>query len=471
MAKKEYRPSATGEIRVDLNGAMAAVVGAQSGVDPAVVHGLSERLEAAVVRLEEQRSSGSMPFLDLAARGEALARTRVHAEQLRPGTDTLVVLGGGGAARGVSALAAALADHPRQGREGAVGLVVLDSLDPAEAARVLGHVNLERTAFHVISGTGSELDTMAQFLVVRERLVSVLGALDYPRRLLVTVESAGSPLGQLAREEGLPVNDFPRGLRPGFAALCPELLLGSEMMGVDTDALLAGASAMQERVLRREVLENPAAMLAGTLYLLEVLHGGVVHVLMPWTARLWGLANWWSQLWAASLGKRIEQEGAQVALGPTPVRATGASEHSAQLQMLLDGPADKVVLFLRTLDHAEAPVLSGIPAGLAALAGRSLGELLDAQQLAAEVGLARSGRPSVRMDLPAITPRSIGELIMLFEATVVILARLHGVDPFLAPAGETVHRRAAGILGGPGEEGARMEVETWRRRREGRWVL
>lgn len=474
MPRDESSKPQGGELRVDLNGASAAVVGAQAGIDPSVGRGLATRLGAAIAQLEDERMAGHLPFLDVAQRKDALAATRATADALRPGTDTLVVLGGGGAARGVSALAAALADHPRRGREGAVGLVVLDSLDPAEVDRVLSQVDLERTAFHVISAGGSEPDTMAQFLVVRDRLIRKFGALDYTRRLLVTTDAGEGGLRQLVREEGLPASEFPSGLRERFAALCPELLLGSEMMGVDNDALLAGAAAMQERVLRREVLENPAAMLAGALYLLEVLHGGVVHMLMPWAARLWGMANWWSQLWAASLGKRFEEDGTQVALGPTPVRGTGASEHSSQLQMLLDGPADKVVLFVRTLDHgmdAQLPkALPGFPEA-APLAGRGLGELLDAHQLAAEVGLARRGRPSVRIDLPALTPHSMGELMLLLETSVVILARLHGVDPFSSPAAATVQQRALALLGGPGAEDARAEVDAWRRGREGRWIL
>lgn len=462
------------EVRVDLNGVMASSIGAAAGLDPQALAGLEERLVEAVGWLEGQRTEGLLPFLDVAARGEALAGTRRWADELRPGTDSLVVLAGGGAGRGVSALGAALAGHPRQGHEGAVGLVVLDNVDPEEMLRVLDRVDLERTVFHIVSRSGASVESMAQFLVVRERLLEAFGAIECGRRLLVTTDSEEGVLRQLVNDEGLHATDFPAGLTERFSVLCPELLLGAELMGIPTDELLAGAASMQRRCLRSNPETNPAAMLAGSLYLLDILHGGVVNIMMPYSTRLGGFADWWRHLWAESLGKRVEEEGSEVALGPTPVCASGASDHYSQLQLYLDGPADKVLTFVRVLDQESPLEISSACADLdevAPLSGRTMGEVLDAEQLAAELALARRGRPSLRIDLPAVTPFAMGELFTLMEMSVVVLARLHGVDAFSQPAAEGVAHRVCALLGGAGAAAAQEELETWRGRREMRWVL
>jgi glucose-6-phosphate isomerase len=453
---------------------MAGSIGAAAGLEPQAVASLEGRLADAVAWLEEQRGAGLLPFLDVAERHAALAETRRRADELRPGTDTLVVLAGGGAGRGVSALGAALAGHPRRGREGAVGLVVLDNVDPEEMLRVLGRVDLKRTVFHVVSRSGGSVESVAQFLVVREHLLQAFGAIEFSRRLLITTDPEEGILRQLVNDAGFHATDFPAAVTEGFAVLCPELLLGAELMDLPTDELLAGAASMQARCLGTSPQENPAAMLAGTFYLLDILNGGVVNILMPYSTRLRDFADWWRHLWAESLGKRVQDEGCEVALGPTPIRAMGASDHYSQLQLYLDGPADKVLTFLRVLDH-QSPLAISAACGdleeMAPLGGRTMGEVLDAEQLAAEVAFARRGRPSLRIDIPAVTPFAMGELFTLMEMAVVLLARLHGVDAFSQPAAESVERRVLALLGGAGAEAAQEELEAWRGRREGRWIL
>ncbi|MFP6662971.1 MAG: hypothetical protein VCC00_02055 [Deltaproteobacteria bacterium] len=471
-ASAEARPEA--EVRVDLNGVMAGSIGAAAGLDPQALAGLGGRLADAVQWLEEQRDDGLLPFLDVAARRKALAETRRWADDLRPGTETLVVLAGGGAGRGMSALGAALAGHPRRGGEGAVGLIVLDNVDPEEMHRMLARVDLKRTIFHIVSRSGASVASMAQFLVVRERLVQAFGAIEGGRRLLITTDPEEGMLRQLVNDEGFPGTDFPAALTERFSVLCPELLLGAELMGIPTDDLLAGAASMQRRCQQSPPEANPAAMLAGSFYLLDILHGQVVNILMPYSARLGFFADWWRHLWAESLGKRVEEEGSEVALGPTPIRAMGASDHDSQLQLYLDGPADKVLTFVRVQDHGSPLPISAACADhqeVAPLRGRTMGEVLAAEQLAAEVALARRGRPSLRIDLPAVTPFAMGELFTLMEMTVVILARLHGVDAFSQPAAEGVERRVRALLGGAGAAAAKRELAAWRECREGRWIL
>ena len=69
-------------------------------------------------------------------------------------------------------------------------------------------------------------------------------------------------------------------------------------------------------------------------------------VLMPYSQNLWGVADWYRQLWAESLGKRIDRAGKIVNVGPTPIKALGVTDQHSQAQLYMEGPYDKITSFL-----------------------------------------------------------------------------------------------------------------------------
>ena len=105
--------------------------------------------------------------------------------------------------------------------------------------------------------------------------------------------------------------------------------------------------------------------------------------------------------------------GEEVWTGPTPVSAVGATDQHSQVQLFMEGPYDKVITFIRVEDHGvdvPIPRRSGLPEDLAYLAGRSLGELLGAEQDATAAALARSGRMNATITVPKIDAEVFGEL-------------------------------------------------------------
>lgn len=458
------RRRAPGAVRIDLNGVFASVIGAASGIHPEEMAGLRERLVDAVATLQSERSQGLHPYLDLPHERRELAETLATAERLREDVDAFVVLGVGGSVRGTRALASALAlDVPRD-RRNATKLIVADSIDPASFSRLLDELDLSRTLFNVVSKSGETAETLAQFLVVRERLLRELGAVEYAKRVLVTTDADDGTLRQIVNDEGFPSTAFPAGVSGRFSALSSVHLLPVAVLGVDVEQILDGAAAMDERCRAPDPEANPAAMLAAVRYLLDVLHGVPTAVLMPYSDRLVPLADWWCQLWAESLAKRVERNGGRLSLGQTPVRAVGAADQHAQVQLYLDGPADKVVTFLRV---ADAGVTVEIPRsypdleGVAYLGGQELGGLLGMEQRAMEFALNKRGRPTITIELPDLSPHTVGQLVYLLEVETALTAALFGVDPYNQPAVEEGRRLTAGLAGRPGFEAEREEIDRW----------
>jgi len=437
-------------VRVDLNGLLAAAVGA-GGLAAEEVTGLEPELARVRDELAGRRAAGALAFAELPHRHDDVRRVLDVAAGVGADVDTLVVLGIGGSALGTRALLGALGDAAGRRR-----VIVADSIDPDAFGALLARIDPQRTLFNVISKSGETAETMAQFLVVRDRLLRELGAVDYKQHLVVTTDAEKGVLRQIVNDEGFRDLVVPSGVGGRFSALTAVGLFPAAIAGIDVEELLAGAAHMDERARAAAPLADPALALAGMLFLLAA------------------TADWFCQLWAESLGKAQDLAGRTVEWGQTPVRALGAADQHSQLQLYVAGPRDKVVLFARVEDHGvvvDLPTTYQDLEGVGYLGGHSLGELLNAEHQATELALAKCGRPSATFVLPAVNAFTLGQLLYLLETATVAVGALAGIDPFGQPGVEEGKRLAYGLMGRPGFEASRVEVEAWLARKDARFIL
>lgn len=452
---------------LDYNNMLAPRLGGR-GIDPSRIDGLAERFRAAHADTAARRESGELGFFALAQGGETVREIEEFASGGGQAFSNLVVLGIGGSSLGTIALRTALLNPfwnelDDEGRDYFPRLYVLDNVDPATVGAFLDRVDLRRTLFNVISKSGGTAETMSQYLVVRERLESELGD-AWRRHLLFTTDPENGVLRALAREEGIAALPVPPNVGGRFSVLSAVGLLPAAMVGIDVDALLAGAREMVERCETDDLRRNPAGMFAALQYLADTEAGAPIHVMMPYSDRLRDVADWFRQLWAESLGKQRTRGGEEVFAGPTPVKALGATDQHSQVQLYVEGPFDKTITFLveREVDR-EVQIPSAHPEHpeLAYLGGHGLGELLRAEMLATEAALAERGRMSMTIELERVDARSLGALLMMLQVATVYAGHLYGVDPMDQPGVELGKQLTYGIMGRPGFEEARAE---WERR-------
>ena len=448
-------------IRLDLNGLLATAVGAEGLAADDLA-----RLEPTLARVRDglatRRAAGEFAFAELPYRRDDVRSVHDAANALATDFDTLVVLGIGGSALGARALIAALGDE-------AVGLdvVVADSIDPDAFGVTLARLDVKRTLFNVVSKSGETAETMAQFLVVRDRLLRELGAVDYKKHIIVTTDAQRGALRQIVNDEGFRALPIPAGVGGRFSVLSPVGLFPAAAAGVDVEELLAGAAHMDERCkAATSALEDPACVLAAAVATFASERRKPIVVLMPYCERLGCVADWFCQLWAESLGKAGK--------GQTPVRALGAGDQHSQLQLWVDGPPDKVVVFVRVEDHGaniDLPTTYQDLESVGYLGGHSLAELLNAEQRATELALAKRGRPSATIVLPALSAFTLGQLLYLFEMATIAAGALLEVDPLGQPGVEEGKHLAYGLMGRPGFEARRAEVEAWAARKDPRYII
>lgn len=458
-----------GALKLDVNLALKEGAG-EGGLDVADLESLSARTGEAVRAVAAGRKSGALRFMDLPTDTAAAQATAQLGAELKSEFENVVVLGIGGSALGPKALFTALC-HPLHNLRSAADrsgarLFFPDSPDPTTLTALLDVLDLEKTAVVAITKSGGTAETLAQLLILRERL----GSAAAKRQIFAVTDPTKGALRAIAQEEGWRTLPVPPEVGGRFSVLTPVGLLPAAAAGIDIEALLSGAAAMSKRCEPESMKQNPGALLAATLYALDTLKGRGVHVFMPYVDSLRETSDWFVQLWAESLGKKTPAGGS---VGPTPVRAVGPVDQHSLLQLLMEGPPNKAVLLLgaeRAARDVVIPKAFEQHAETAYLGGHSLHELVNVELRATAAALAAHGRPSITLTLPQLDARGMGELMMLFEAATAIAGSLYGIDAFNQPGVEAGKRYASGLLGRKGYEKDRAELEA-RPKPRPEWIL
>ncbi len=389
--------------------------------------------------------------------GLEACRARAAEVRRRHAPEYFVVLGIGGSALGNEAMTAALAPVYQEWRPaaGQPRVFVLDNADPDWLGEFFDAVPADRVHVNVISKSGGTIETSAQFLLAWDRVRRATGADDEARaRFTITTDPAGGHFRALADALGFATLPVPAGVGGRFSVLSPVGLFTAAMAGFDCDSLLEGAAKTDARLRAAPPDQDPALAwaLAHALYL-ERGKPNHVHFVYSHKARL--LADWWQQLWGESLGKKRDTEGRVVHVGPTPVKAVGATDQHSQIQLYAEGPDDKVYTFLKLDKFARAlpvpPAFRASPA-FAPLEGRSFQELMHAEREGTELALEQAGRPVCRIELCQLDAFHLGAYFLFCEVATALTGHIMGIDPYDQPGVEAGKRNALALMNAAGAE-------------------
>ena len=302
---------------------------------------------------------------------------------------------------------------------------------------LLGALDLGRSGVIAISKSGATAETLAQVLVLLPALEEAVGRARLADHMAVVTEAPGplkepSPLKEIATRYALPCFDHDPEIGGRFSVFSVVGALPAMIAGLDFAALRRGAGEVLRATLDAKRVEDSvpaigAAIAIGLLQERQLTQS----VLITYEDRLATLGLWYRQLWAESLGK----DGA----GTTPIQARGTTDHHGQLQLYLAGPRDKMFTLVMPGTAGGGATMSAPlaeAAGAQGLAGRTLGDLLDAAARATAETLARNGRPVRLIRLQTVDEAALGAVQMHFMIETIIAADLLGVNAFDQPAVE-----------------------------------
>jgi glucose-6-phosphate isomerase len=344
-----------------------------------------------------------------------------------PEVDTFLHLGIGGSSLGAETIVRAL------GSATAPTFHFLDNIDPDYIWNVLEQTSPEKALVYVVTKSGTTMETLAQFAFIYQWLEKGIGAERAKQHLVFCTDPEKGGLRQLGREWNIPTFEIPPNLGGRFSALSAVGLFPALVAGIDCKALLKGAAEYRAHFLEQiNAGQVPAAAdLAYRLIEHQRQHGRNITVLMPYSQRLKPLSAWFTQLWAESLGKQMK--------GLTPVPSTGATDQHSILQLLRDGPQDKVVGFVEIsgFNHVIELKWNGprIDA-LEAVTGITLNQLMDAEFNATRQVMTNNQRPNFTIVLPRLSSHTLGQLLYFLEVLTGVAGYYLGIDPFDQPGVE-----------------------------------
>ncbi len=444
-------------LEADLTFAFDEALGAGRGLFAADLEALGPRLRAAHAAVHAAHAAGGLRWMDLPARVD-LAREVEAYRQACPPFDDLLLLGIGGSAL-AGPLFGALAPRGPEGPR----LHLVETVDPARLHHLFSTCRPERTLVLAVSKSGTTLETASALLLAEAWLERALGT-QARGRLAVICDEEPNPLRARAQRRGYALFGVPPGVGGRFSALCAVGLLPAALLGLDPAEPLRGARQALERTASPGTEQNPALALAA-VHALAQQRGRNVAVLFPYGEALRPLGPWWVQLVGESLGK----VGPRGPVGVSPLAASGPADQHSLLQLLREGPDDKLTVFVGARRTVPAAHDLSVPSGgeeLTPVAGKRLSEVLAAEQEATTFGLIRAGRPSATVTLDEAGPAAVGAFLLTLEMAVAYWGALLEVNAFDQP-GVAFGKQAAlaRLLGAPAALVAELGAARARPRR------
>lgn len=359
---------------------------------------------------------------------------RVHSGEIRPQRAerfrVVLLIGIGG-----SALGPQLVGNALSGPADKMWMTYLDNTDPDGIDRVLRTIPLEETLTVVISKSGGTPETRNGMLETEAAYQKI--GLEFARHA-IAVTQAGSKLDKAAAQwlRRFPMEDYIGGRTSVMSVVG---LVPMTLQGLDIDAILEGAAAMDAHTRGEDAKRNPAMVLALMWHLAGRGKGEKDMVILPYKDSLCLLANYLQQLVMESLGKAKNAAGETVNQGIAVYGNKGSTDQHAYVQQLRDGLANFFATFIEIRQARVGPSMEVEP-------GATSGDFLEGFLRGTRKALAENGRSSLTLSLARLDARGLGALIALFERAVGFYATMVDVNAYDQPGVEAGKKAAADFL-------------------------
>ncbi len=377
------------------------------------------------------------------------------------GFTDLIVLGIGGSSLGAIAVIQSLAHPYRMLQQNGSGLRVhfIDNVDGDMIASLLEVLEPSKTLVNVISKSGTTTETMSAYLICKAWLEQSVGA-KWADQIIATTDPAKGVLRPMVQKYDFKHLSVPPSVGGRFSVFSAVGTLPIALAGVDIKACIDGAQQAQQEFETQSAADNIAMQFA--LIAAEYgTRGKNMLVLMPYSSRMRFVSDWFAQLWAESLGKIRASDG--VHTGTTPIKAVGATDQHSVVQLFMEGPNDKLLAFVRLgQDDKNTVIPNSEPAepDMNYLGGRKFHELLNAEQAATANALRTMSKPNVTFRLEQLDAHNIGYLLQTLMLATAVVGEMWNINTFDQPGVELGKKFTYALMGRPGFEAARAELEA-----------
>ena len=386
---------------------------------------------------------------------EEFARIQAAAERIRSDSQALVVIGIGGSYLGARAVVELLhsPNFNLTHKDGPEIYFAGNGLSSDAMLEVIDLVKDKDFSVNVISKSGTTTEPAVAFRIFKALLEEKYGREGARKRIYATTDAHKGALKGLAVAEGYEEFVVPDAVGGRYSVLTAVGLLPIACAGIDIAALMEGAAQAMEE-LARPGADNPAWQYAAARHALYT-GGKKVEILAAYEPSFRFFGEWWKQLYGESEGK--ENKG----LFPASVEFT-ADLHSMG-QYIQEGERlmfETVVRFDKSRGSITIPHDPDNVDGLNFLAGKELSFVAEQAMRGTLLAHVDGGVPNLVVTVPGRCEKSVGWLIYFFEYACGLSGYLLEVNPFNQPGVEAYKNNMYALLGKPGYEDRKAELEA-----------
>jgi glucose-6-phosphate isomerase len=348
-----------------------------------------------------------------------------YSEDFDDSVESIVVLGIGGSSLGSKAIYEFLKPVKELKRK----VYFFESTDPLNIMDLLSQIDLKKSHFLVISKSGETVETIAIFKYLYNQEAS---ALKY-----TFITDKGSSLDSFAKEIGSKIFYLPSNVGGRFSVLSVVGLLPLSLSGINIEALLHGANNIKESFFNDGYLKE--SLLNKAIFYAKYHSTYNINCLFAYSETLKYFTQWYVQLWGESLGKK--QNNSAFHVGVTPIGLIGPKDQHSFLQLIVEGPRDKSVTFIKIKDFQNELSIPDISLpyleSLDMINGVTFHDLITMQcDSVIEALQSQKDIPLDEIIIERVDEKSIGELIYYYELLTSLVGELINVDTYNQPGVE-----------------------------------
>ena len=416
------------------------------------------QVELAHQQLESRSGAGNdfLGWLDLPVNydKEEFARIKEAAKKIREDSDVLLVAGIGGSYLGARAVVEAVKGLYHN--DTADGLKIYfcgNTISPTYLNDIIKVTKGKRFSINVISKSGTTTETALAFRVLRKLLEDSVGPEEANKRIYATTDRAKGTLKQLADAQGWPTFVVPDDVGGRYSVLTAVGLLPIACAGIDIDALMKGAADAREAysVCSKDNDAYRYAMTRNILYR----KGKVVETLAAVEPDFTMMNEWYKQLFGESEGK--DQKGLM------PTSCIFSTDLHSMGQFLQDGSRTMFETYVdikNTREDFYIEPLEGNFDGLNFLADQNMSVVNRKAMEGTILAHNDGGVPIGVIEVDSLDAYNVGYLIYFFWKACAVSGYLLSVNPFDQPGVESYKKNMFALLGKPGYEDRKAELEA-----------
>lgn len=387
---------------------------------------------------------------------EEFARIKAAAKRINQQSDILIVIGIGGSYLGARA-AIEFVKSPNYNnlpKETADIYFVGNNISSTYLAEILELCKDKDLSVNVISKSGTTTEPAVAFRIFKKLLEDKYGKEEAKNRIYATTDKEKGTLKNLADKEGYETFVVPDDVGGRFSVLTAVGLLPIAVAGVDIDELMNGAAKAMKDLSEPDMDKNDAYRYAAIRNIL-LRKGKTTEITVGYEPYLWCFGEWVKQLFGESEGKTNRGIFPTAMIYSTDLHSLGQYVQEGMRNLFETVLWVKKPKYTITIENDPENV-----DGLNFVSGKDIQFVTEKAYQGTCLAHVDGEVPNIVLEAEDASAKTLGYLIYFYEKACAVSGYLLGVNPFNQPGVEAYKKNMFALLGKPGYENMKAELEA-----------